>query len=112
MKMEQGDGLHITTDGRKFIILSRFTLKCIPLKYLVTVIFFSCFSVRQDVRQRNRVQANVYRFHVNEDNFEWAEYRLKILELIMVFLVLVLVVLLLVLSRQSKEQRQEQLERC
>lgn len=54
------------------------------------------------MRQRNQVQANVYRFQVNEDNFEWAEYRLKILEMVMIFLALIVVVLLLVLSRQSK----------
>lgn len=58
--------------------------------------------MRHNIRQRNQVQANVYRFHVNEDNSEWAEYRLKILEMIMIFLVLIVVVLLLVLSRQSK----------
>lgn len=54
------------------------------------------------MRQRNQVQANDYRFQVDEENIGWAEYRLKILEMIMIFLVLIVVVLVLVLSRQSK----------
>lgn len=57
--------------------------------------------MRHNIRQRNQVQANVYRFHVNENNVEWAEYRLKILEMIMIVLVLIVVILLLVLSRQQ-----------
>lgn len=58
--------------------------------------------VRHNIRQRNQAHANVYRFRANQDDVEWAEHRLKMLEVLMVLLVLLVAVLLLVPSRQSK----------
>lgn len=103
--MEQGDGLHIPLDGNSSF-QSRFAVNSVPAVPLVTVVWFlACFSVGRNLRRRNPLPANAYRFPAEEDNIDWVEYRFRLIIQKMVAVILILLIVLLFQLYPVKKQQ-------